>query len=94
MTTAATIGKVTCKKTGQSMRVITPSFKSDDDIKGLLNDCLNYARHNKTTAVAVVMYNEEIGEYYSDFCGKYDTLQAAASLLSYRVTKTWDEHSQ
>ena len=90
MTLAAIIGKVTCKRTGREIRVITPSFKSDRAIKETLQEALDLSRKRKVTSIAIVLYEEESDEYYSNSWGDPDKIQAGTAMLSYRASKNWE----
>ena len=93
MTLAATIGKVTCKRTGREIRVITPSFKSGDEVKKILQQAMEVARNQKVTSVAYVLVGEDDG-YITDFCGMYEECQAGSSFLDHRIGRAWDEYSK
>ena len=91
--TAARIGKITCKKTGRSMRVLTLSFKSSDEVKEILQGAMEVARNQKVTSVAYVLVGEDDG-YITDFCGMYEECQAGSAFLDHRIGRAWDEYSK
>lgn len=82
------IGKVTCKRTGKVLSVISPKLADWDQVD-VLQCALQKVREGKALAVGVFVKTADSN--YSDYTGRYDALVSGSANLSYRINKGWDE---